>query len=500
MSNHSSTNQAPDIPENKDTWDELAELAAMTGYKAEPPPGKQPHSSEDSLLDEEDLIDQESNEKTKTPLWSNPLAKTGVVASLSAIVFGSIGLFIANLNGNWNKHANDPKPLTTAQVQEPINPEQSEIARLKTVTALGNQAQLIKQAPRNPGMAIAQRKPTTNVRRVIRQVSSVPQVPRYLPTPTPPLRTFTPFTAPLVSSNPRSQFSSNSVRQVDPTEAWQKSLALGSFGADEGGGNSSSKGRVETPSESSVTSEGLSPEAQLVSSQSRYEADANALLSGEVRRTATITPGTTAAASLMTPIVWAQDLKPEQQPQRFGLQLSEPLYAADGSIAVPAGSQMIAKVDAVSNNGMMQLSVISVVAPTSKDNQVTEIPVGAITIAAAGGKPLVAENQNPQRRGLFGKDLTVALIGALGQVGSLLNRPGNQTTTTSPYLSTTSTSNGQTNVLGGLLEGGFSKLADRVSERQQREIDEVLKRPNLWYVPAGKSLIVFTNSVMEIDL
>jgi hypothetical protein len=498
MSNPTS-NSAPDTSEHQDTWNELAELAAITGYKAEPPPGKR-MVSEHPLLDDADLNEQETNEQTQTPLWSNPLAKTGVVAGLTAIAFGSIGLFVASLNGTWNKHAHDPKPLAADQAQNVTNSDQAEIARLKTVTALGNQAQIIKQAPKNSGVVVSSRKPTIKASRVYKQPAVVAQTPRYLPTPVPSFRSFTPYTPSVTRSNPVSSIPSTPTHPLDPNQAWQKAMALGSFGSDEGSGISSSVERNETLSESVSAVGGTAPETQLVSSQARYEVDESALLSGEARRVVSLFPGTTAAAILSTPVVWAQDLKPEQQPQKFGLQLSEPLHAADGSVAVPAGSQMVAKVDAASNNGLMQLSVISIVSPTSKGNQVTEIPAGVITVTAAEGRPLVAENQNPQRRGLFGKDLSVTLMGALGQVGSLLNRPSNQTTMTSPYLSTTSITNGNTNVLGGVLEGSFGKLVDRVSARQQREIDEILKRPNLWYIPAGKPLMIFTNSAMEIGV
>lgn len=492
------SNSAPDASPHKDTWDELAELAAMTGYTDEPPPGKKVTSNQ-LLLDDADL-NEETNEQTKTPLWSNPLAKTGMVASLTAIAFGSIGLFVASLNGSWNKHAHNPEPIASDQTQNATNSDQAEIARLKTITALGNQAQIIKQAPKSSGVVLPSQKTATKVSRVYRQPAVIAQTPHYSPTPTRSFQSLTPYTPLVTRSNPVSSIPSTPTRPVDPNQAWQKAMALGSFGSDEGGGISSSVERNETLSESVSAVGGTAPETQLLSSQSRYEADESALLSGEARRVVSLPPGAMAAATLSTPVVWAQDLKPEQQPQRFGLQLSEPLYAADGSIAVPAGSQMIAQVDAVSSNGLMQMSVIAVVSPTSKGNQVTQVPAGVITVTAAEGKPLIADNQNPQRRGLFGKDLSVALMGALGQVGSLLNRPGNQTTTTSPYLSTTSITNGNTNVLGGLLEGGFSKLADRVSARQQREIDEILKRPNLWYIPAGKPLMVFTNSAMEIGV
>ncbi len=70
----SSQNELPPDPPDgehstatKDAWDELAELAAMTGYKADPPPGKKVIAKDISLLDKEDTEALEEDEKTKTP-------------------------------------------------------------------------------------------------------------------------------------------------------------------------------------------------------------------------------------------------------------------------------------------------------------------------------------------------------------------------------------------------------------------------------------------------
>lgn len=92
----SSETQPEDI--QSDHLDEWEELAAMTGFVPELPPGKfkarppvtppisEPQSEavvdtteepdEVSLLDEEDLREsEETAAKTKTPLWSDPFAK-----------------------------------------------------------------------------------------------------------------------------------------------------------------------------------------------------------------------------------------------------------------------------------------------------------------------------------------------------------------------------------------------------------------------------------------
>lgn len=526
MQNQSSTPELS-VPEQSvqptDPWNELAELAAMTGYQVEPSPGRSNNTkANESLLDDEDLEDFETNSKTTIPLWSNPLAKTALVSALMATGLGSVGLFIWSLNGNWNKNLADSNPATVDSEATPKpNPDQAEISRLKTVTALGSQAQIIKQAPKTPARFLPSPDKSKTAKppaQVARTSSVSPTIVERSPTVVaPPVPSYTPVRQTILPAERSPEFARpvapvSPAQPVDPDEAWQKALAVGSYGQ--------SSDRTIAAAQSIATSE---QPAQLIddsprsqeevipapqeptvgatvgdNQQSRYEADEQALLSGIPRHTVAITPGEIATARLMTPIVWAQDLKAEQQPQRFVLQSSQPIYGTDGSVALPAGSQMVAKVDAVSNSGMMQLSIVQAVVPTSNGNQVIEIPAGTMFIAGEGGQPLVAKNHNPQGGEVAKRDITIALMGALGQVGSLLNHPSNQTTTTSPYLSTTSISNGQSNLLGGILEGGFGKLADRVSQRQQQQVEEILQRPNFWYVPAGQSIQVFTAASVEV--
>jgi Bacterial conjugation TrbI-like protein len=193
-------------------------------------------------------------------------------------------------------------------------------------------------------------------------------------------------------------------------------------------------------------------------------------------------------------------LADDEQPQRFGLQLAEPLLAADGSVAFPAGTQMIAKVNTIAESGMVQLAIVAVVAPTTQGNKLMNVPPGAILIAGKDGKPLMAKNYKPNRHRIARMDAQVALMGALGQVGTLLNRPQNESTTTSPYLSSTSITNGRTNVLGGLLQGGFDALLGQAQQRQQQEIQTLLQRPRIWFVPAGKPIQIFVNSSFQLPL
>ena len=199
----------------------------------------------------------------------------------------------------------------------------------------------------------------------------------------------------------------------------------------------------------------------------------------------------------MTPIIWAQDLKAEEQPQKFNIELGEPLYALDGSVALPSGTRLVASVGSVSESGLLALSIENAIITTERGQKIIEVPLGAIQVSSDGGKPLIAQNYRSGQGALLGHDVETGILGALSEVGSLLNRPSSQSTTTTPYLSSTSVSNGDTNVFGGILEGGFGAVQNSLSQRQQSQIQSILSRPQLWYIKAGKSVQVFVNSSFE---
>jgi hypothetical protein len=231
---------------------------------------------------------------------------------------------------------------------------------------------------------------------------------------------------------------------------------------------------------------------------SRYQADVNAILSGNASDFRTVSPGAIATATLQTPIFWAQDLKAEQQPQRFSIRLNAAIPSANGAVALPAGTQLIAQVSSISESGMVQLAVTHAVIETPQGRQVINLPPEAVLITGNEGKPILAELQNSGRDRVARMDVQTALFGALGQVGQLLNRPRHESTTTSPYLSSTSISNGDTNIAGGILQGAFGSLTQQVQQRHQQEMQDILNRPDLWIVPAGQRLQVFVNNSFGI--
>ena len=482
--------------------DELEQLAAMTGYSLEASPGKtklqtatipkplvpptETDGNDDTpLLDTEDLAETEPTDaKTKTPLWSNPLAKAGFVTALMGVAIGTVGIFLWSVNGNWNSQlAQQPKSPTPAITPSPTtDPQQAEVGRLKTVAALGSQAQTLRQNAKNP-TALPRNMPT----KAVKPTTSVETPARPNPTVvySPPQSYASPVTPPPQSSiATRTQPAGLS---YESSRGMAHRAGVRQFRANQRIESVWEECRADSIAQRRSTTISLRCRCRSVIVRCSNSCCQNCARSDRHR-------------NLKDPIIWAQDLKSNQQPQRFGLELTQPLRAADGMVALPTGTQMIAKVDAVSGSGLVELSVGAIVVPTNQGNRVVNVPTGAIFVAGQDGSPLMAGNYTNTHMQLLGKDIGIALMGALGQVGTLLNRPLNESTTTSPYLSSTNVSNGRTNILGGLLQGGFGGLQNQVSQRQQQDVQAILNRPNVWYIPSDRPVQVFINSPFEVRL
>jgi hypothetical protein len=415
------------------------------------------------------------------------------VGSGLAIAIGLVALFIHSVQSPGEAPTPDE---TTPAAESPVHStlpsgaDPDEIGRLKTVEALGSQAQALKaekdQPETTPTPVTTTPVPATPVATAPAPVSRPAAAP-YAPPPA--------YSAP-VRSVPAA-VAAVSVEKADPVEQWQTAVALGSYGQ-------ISYNREESTLATPLFVENSGTMDAAIKSedtdQTRYEADAAAILSGVPSHVVSILAGARAAGTLSTPVVWAQDLDNAQQPQRFGLQLTEPILAADGTVALPAGTQMVTQVNTISGSGLVELSVIAIVMPTATGNRVVSVPAGAVLIQGAQGNPLMAEEYNHDAGRLHSLDASVALMGALGKVGEILNRPTSQTSTGSVFYSASTTTNPPPNILGAVLEGGFDALHDQVSDRQQQEIEAILSRPNVWYVPAGQSVQVFTGTSFEVAL
>lgn len=65
------------------------------------------------------------------------------------------------------------------------------------------------------------------------------------------------------------------------------------------------------------------------------------------------------------------------------------------------------------------------------------------------------------------------------------------------FSSSTTSSSGDRNILGAVLDGGFTPLTQQILKRNERGLEEMMSRPNVWYVRAGATVQVFVNQSFE---
>ena len=510
--------------------DDLAQLAGYTPStqsESQAPPasanGHAPQSeataNEESLLDPEDFQDEE----TETPIWSHPLAKIGFVGGLGLAGVAIIALFWNSVQSAGNR-ASGPKielPADSTQdelIEDPMSAalrrRQEEVGDLKTSNALGNQAQAMALQEGNqnfsgtPTLATPPERPEPQT---TPQVVAQPVRPTPAPVASAPRPAPTPAPQPAAAAQPAPE-----PEQIDPQEQWQSLTQLGSYGLmsfpDRGGFVVAAA--PETPSPQAQPAAQTAPPVpqalfvSQVTSQAqgsdpltnfRYQADEAAILGVPPIRFAVINPGSRAAAKLTTPIFWAQDLENDAQPQRVGLELSEPLLGFDGGEALPVGSQMVAQVDVISSSGLVQLSITAVVIPKAGGFEEIPLPANAFIIEGGDGNPLLASERTGNSSEIRGAEIQLGVIGALGNVGELLNRPDSSTTITTATSSVSAVDNGSVNVVAGLAEGVSDAILDSRQDRLEDQIDRITDRSRIWYVGEGTELQIFVNSQVSFQ-
>lgn len=202
--------------------------------------------------------------------------------------------------------------------------------------------------------------------------------------------------------------------------------------------------------------------------------------------------GSSAKATTVTPILWAG--KENVPGARFLIQSDEPMLDGNNQIAFPAGTQFVVATKAGSSGfGLVDLDVIAVIINGAEFAP----PPGAIAIRDNNGGLLVGEDYFNRRGRIARNDTAVIFAGALGQIGKVLNEPRSSTSTSVSgggiTSVTNSTSRQNPNIFGAVLQGGFERLSDILTQRNEEAIDRILNAPQVYQIPSGRSVRVFVN-------
>lgn len=171
------------------------------------------------------------------------------------------------------------------------------------------------------------------------------------------------------------------------------------------------------------------------------------------------------------------------------IQLTSPVKSVDGSVALPSGSQLVAKVDAFSPNGMIAATGTSLILQRRGQLQQVPLPEGAIQITGKRGKPLQASRSGGKGKFLL-KDLATFGLGAASKGASLPNRTRSESVVATNGGIVTSSQNPDPDLLAGALEGGTTAMLDQMQQRHEKAYEELESQPNVLVVKQGTDVEV----------
>ena len=214
--------------------------------------------------------------------------------------------------------------------------------------------------------------------------------------------------------------------------------------------------------------------------------------------------GSSAQAQVIVPMIWDEA---GQSPTagRFAVQLTEDVIATDGAIALPSGTVLITQVENVTRgNRLVSQSVVALVYPDSAGRiQQVPIPPGNLIVRGTDNQPLIADSLFDRGSEIAKADILVGILGSLGRVGEIINRPAQETfSQQSGFFGSTAvktTTSSEPNILAAALEGFFTPTAQRLRERSDRNAQELLKRGNVAIVPEGTQVSVFVNAFVTVQ-
>lgn len=374
-----------------------------------------------SLLSDEDLDDQ----ITRHSFASSPLSKLVFVAGAVFFVVFVASLFLSQFQSPGESvsaqkagetREDQPSPLLSPENKDKEKGELlSELAlreqkeRLKDLEDSkneGKQPETIRQEAKPVTRSVAVR--PTPVRQVIRQPTPVSRpLPVRYPQSDRPLAVVRP-----------TRIASTPTPSVDPAQVWLQLSQLGSFGSGQ-----VSISPTGNPERLTPRYEPKTALTNVVANKSQpIETPVAESNSPTVSGDRAVPFGQTVAAVLETTIAWEGHRGSRTArtiDERYIVTLNESLKDKLGNLEIPAGSQLVIRIEG-DNNALITLAAESIIV----NGVETKLPQGALRIRGAKGQPLIAEMTN--LGGNDGRDNTQALADVLSIAGDFADIPGSR--------------------------------------------------------------------------
>lgn len=487
--------------------------------------------------------------KKQSSLSSNPFAKLSLVGAGTFTVFLFAGMFMSQLMniGNQKPKINTtatPTPQTPTKDESQKEALEAEVEVLKTKLALAEQAKEITAAqetlrkvkpnptsiaakPVSPPQPVARISPeriptpirTVYVPRIVR-VERIVKEPQPKP-PTPVQQTQPPKPTPKVQPPaPVEQIVQPPIQtpvppvpapipappepQPDPFQEWRRLAKLGSYGmiaANKDTGKFSASTNITPPQTPQITENNPTVSTPPPKRELNFTATPAQSRSPKTVAVGSSTKGVLATAvfgETMKQASTGNNNRDDKSKYVFVVTLKEALKATDGSVVLSPGTELLAEINSLSDNGLMQLNVLKVVSKNNGAISEKSLPSDALMIRAPQGRPLIA-NQFPNKGGtIAGMDAGLFVLGGIGKAAELFNRTESQIITTSATGTIINNTSPRPNVLARVLEGGLNSVVPQIAQRNQQGISQMMQRTNVWFLPAGTDVEVYVNQTLQL--
>ncbi|MFN6454692.1 MAG: TrbI/VirB10 family protein [Nostoc sp. EfeVER01] len=339
------------------------------------------------------------------------------------------------------------------------------------------------------------------------------------------------------SFSPKTSISAQIVTPLDPLEQLNKLRGIGSYGKIAYAETSTSKQSLldpaqsqtqavqnqpneqneqtdtnnfdqTTPQNSSESIEKIRPRWQATSKVNKitlannYLPQESQILQG--KQTRYLTVGTFASGVIVTPLVQTTvNNSGQTQTQtltsnntRSVARLQEDLRDNYGQVAIPKGTMFAVELGSVDGGSYAVASVRAII----KDNTEYPISAGAISVTGVGGRPLIARRFQDRGGDIARNDLFGGAVSALGKVGEIINQPDSEEEILDESTGRIRrrSSGNQRNLTGALMSGFFGQVSQNISQRNQRNTQEITSRSNTWFIPQGTKVTFNVNRSLEL--
>lgn len=450
------SNENPTNPNQKNDWDydKINELLDLD-----------PEVDSESPLETPDTFDDEQEEQEKPKkngLAKSPWAKLALVAGLGGLGLWFISLifsFAPSSNTNIVQEESEEIETQTVDTEETVRPQ---LAVARQQSELERLSRLLDEEEETPTLVIDEPEPVV-----------IEPIPEPTPPPAPPPE-------PMIFNDPPPIVYNDPTPPPPPPEPppqntmddWYALANMGSYGT----------GVVQRPSSEprNVINNNEQPATQTVVDEDIIiQQRPQSLTREEQRLMGNIPPviraGTTIKASIVNSLIAVDGEAPY-----LAVVTSEPIEV-DGKVVIPTGTEIIFE-SSVHSTGMVIASATSMF----MNNQEFTLPEQVLQLRRSGGEPLMATRQNKNGGQILLRDAGSFVLGALGKVGEISNRP--RTTSTFNGINGTSTTSTfeEPNYTGAVLEGGFNPLARQWERRNQEAISALQSQGVIWTIPIGQ--------------